>query len=493
MSSEYDILIVGAGIAGSALAHALSQSSVPSRRIALLERSLVEPDRIVGELLQPGGVAFLNKLGLQGALEGIDAIPEHGYAVVQDDRIVHIPYPDGREGRSFHHGRFVQGLREHARRANGVDIIEATVNELVEEEGVVVGVTATRSNGQEKEVFRADLTIIADGCFSNFRSVVQGPSARPSTTKSHFCGVVLKNAQLPMSQHGTVVLVPGHGPVLLYQISEHDTRMLVDVKNPVPSDLKTHIITKIMPSIPAQLHDPILTALSSGRIRRMPNSFLPPSPQSYKRGVILLGDAWNMRHPLTGGGMTVALSDVYLLSQHLNKVNDLRDWKQMKGILDRWWWERKGLAATINILSVALYDIFGADGECLSVLQNGCFKYFERGGESVRGPVSLLSGLAPSTSLLAYHFFYVAFYSIWVLFAHPRPIPAPCTSRESHVNGTAHSNRNGDVHDDKHLDTCIMQMPSVLDYPRLFWLSGRVFWTACIVFGPLLWTEIRWW
>src|ERR1700709_2548942 len=130
MSSQYDILIVGAGIAGSALAHALSLSSAPRRRIALLERSLAEPDRIVGELLQPGGIAFLNKLGLQGALEGIDAIPEHGYVVVQDNRIVHIPYPDAREGRSFHHGLFVQALREHAKRARCVDVIEATVNEL---------------------------------------------------------------------------------------------------------------------------------------------------------------------------------------------------------------------------------------------------------------------------------------------------------------------------------------------------------------------------
>jgi squalene monooxygenase len=494
MSLHYDVLIVGAGIAGSALAYALSQSSAQQRRIALLERSLAEPDRIVGELLQPAGVAFLDKLGLQGALEGIDAIPVHGYAVVQDGRIVHIPYPDGREGRSFHHGLFVQGLREHAMRAKGVDVIEATVNELVEEEGRVVGVKATRSSGKEKDVFRADLTIIADGCFSNFRSTVQGPSARPSNTRSHFCGAILKDARLPISQHGTVALVRGHGPVLLYQISEHDTRILVDVKGPIPSDLKKHIITEILPSLPNELHEPIRAALATERVRRMPNSFLPPAPQTHKRGVILLGDAWNMRHPLTGGGMTVALSDVYILSQHLDKINDLLDWSQMKDVLDKWWWERKGLAATINIMSIALYDVFGADGECLTVFQDGCFKYFERGGESVRGPVSLLSGIAPSTSLLAYHFFYVALYSIWALFAHPRRVRAPRANSESHMNGTPNMTENGGVHtDEKYSGVHIMQMPSILDYPRLFWLSCRVLWTACAIFGPLLWTEIRWW
>lgn len=249
-TNHYDILIVGAGIAGSALAHALSTITSKLRgspiRVALLERSLSEPDRIVGELLQPGGVAALQKLGLEGALEGIDAIPEHGYCVVHSGRIVHIPYPDGRQGSSFHHGRFIMSLREYAKRAPDVDVIEATVNELIECEHTkrVLGVRATRSSPggdgskDEKESFFADLVIVADGCFSNFRNAVMGKSAYQSSTRSSFVGAILKNAQLPIPQHGTVALVKGHGPVLLYQISEHDTRMLVDVKHPLPSDLK---------------------------------------------------------------------------------------------------------------------------------------------------------------------------------------------------------------------------------------------------------------
>ncbi|KAF8886320.1 SE-domain-containing protein [Infundibulicybe gibba] len=443
MSNHYDVVIVGAGIAGSAMAHALS--TLPP-----------EPDRIVGELLQPGGVAALKQLGLRACLDGIDAITVKGYCVVET-------------AIRFHHGRFVMTLREAARRA-GADMIEATVSDLIECEktGKVKGVQATRKAAdsdaeQAKESYFADLVIIADGCFSNFRSSVMGKSACKSTTKSHFIGAILEDATLPIPEHGTVALTKGFGPFSYTKF-----------QNTIPACLSTllaHILTNVMPQLPAALHTPIQKALDKDRLRRMPNSFLPPIEQgagSAKQGVILLGDAWNMRHPLTGGGMTVALHDVMLLRGLLGKIEHLRDWAQVKAALHEWHWSRKPLASTINILSVALYDLFGADGEALAVLRMGCFKYFERGGECINGPVSLLSGVAPSPVLLANHFFAVAFYSIWVMFTHPQRLPDSGPKP-------------------------VYAVPRVEQYPGLFLKSFRVFWTACIVFGPLLWSEIRWW
>jgi squalene monooxygenase len=60
---EADVVIVGAGIVGCAAAVAFGNQG---RSVILLERSLKEPDRIVGELLQPGGVNALEKLGMRG-------------------------------------------------------------------------------------------------------------------------------------------------------------------------------------------------------------------------------------------------------------------------------------------------------------------------------------------------------------------------------------------------------------------------------------------
>ncbi|KAH8832570.1 squalene epoxidase-domain-containing protein [Flagelloscypha sp. PMI_526] len=484
-SPSYDILIIGAGVAGSTIAHALSK--LPGKpRIALLERSLATPDRIVGELLQPTGVQSLHKLSLDWTLQDIHAAKVFGYYVWDGTRQtgVHIPYPTPHEGRSFHHGSFINQLREAARLSDNVELIEATVSELVYEQGRVVGAQAKVGSQKTVVTYLAPLTIVADGCFSIFRSKLL-PST--TTTKSHFVGTVLKNAVLPMKSHGTVGLVPnGNGPVLLYQIrdpgddlEETHTRLLVDVKAPLPRDLKSHFAKNIAPYLPESVQQPILEAIESSdpecRLRTMPNSFLPPTPQStiVPPGVFLLGDAYNMRHPLTGGGMSVALNDVVILRDLFQKHSDVpnvwADTSALDEILKEWYWQRKPLGSTINILSVALYDLFGADDRNLAILRNGCFKYFEMGGECVDGPVSLLSGIKPSPTLLFLHFFAVAFYSLIVLFTRSNPA--------SLYGSTSTKDRRA----------------YIWEWPALFIRSIIVFLTAVQVFGPLLWTEVRWW
>ncbi|KAJ3869241.1 squalene epoxidase-domain-containing protein [Lentinula novae-zelandiae] len=475
--TSYDVIIIGAGVAGCSLAHALA--STPRKeplRIALVERSLEEPDRIVGELLQPGGVMSLQQLGLEHCLEEIDSIPVYGYCVTEKEKIVHIPYPAGHKGRSFHHGKFITNLRNAAKKAKGVDVIEATVNDLIESDQRIIGVAATKKNATDngKISLYAHLVIVADGCFSNFRTKVMGPRVCNPVTKSYFVGVILNDATLPYQYHGTVCLTESAGPVLLYQIGTHDTRMLVDVKAPVPSDLKSYILEKVVPQLPSALRTSVTEALQEGNLRKMPNSFLPSVMQGgnefgTKEGVFLVGDAWNMRHPLTGGGMTVAFNDIVILRDILAQVGDFSHWDEIREGLRRWHWDRKSLASTVNILSVALYDLFGANDDNLEVLRTGCFKYFELGGECVNGPVSLLAAIIQSPATLFYHFFSVAFYSIWVMFTHPRLLERGPGSKPRLI------------------------APRLAQYPFLFVKAIIVIWTAILVFVPLLWTEIRWW
>ena len=444
----------------------------------MLEKSLKEPDRIVGELLQPGGVQALEKLGLRDCLEEIDAIKVYGYDVIYYGEEVRIPYPANSrdqepdvgdesnrdelrgtrrkrpEGRSFHHGRFIQRLREKAMQQPNVTVVEATATELVRSgyTGQILGVEAAMKG--EVDSFFGDLTIIADGYASKFRKEFRTDTP---VAKSKFWALELIDADLPMPAHGHVVLGDG-APVLLYQIGTHETRALVDIPENLPSasvaagGVKGHLRKVVLPSLPQQVQPAFEAAIDRDRLRSMPNSWLPPTTNKTP-GLIILGDAMNMRHPLTGGGMTVAFNDAVLLSELLSpdQVPMLDDYNLVTKQMRTFHWQRKGLTAVINILAQALYSLFAADDAQLKALQMGCFHYFKLGGNCIDGSVGLLAGIIRQPFVLFYHFFAVALYAMWLYITTGNFLLIP------------------------------LRMIS----------SIGVFWKACVVIFPYIFSELR--
>ncbi|KAJ5104824.1 hypothetical protein NUU61_002171 [Penicillium alfredii] len=470
---EADVVIVGAGIMGCALAVALGRQG---RSVILLENSMKEPDRIVGELLQPGGVHALEMLGLRDCLEEIDSIDVKGYYVSYFGEPVLLDYPKSTPssasplGRTFHHGRFVIKLRAAALACANVTVVETKATALVTSSYTqqVLGVECVAKD--LKDCYFAQLTVVANGYDSKL-----GKSYHPHTPtrRSKFWGLELIDAKLPAPCYGHVLL-SNSPPVLMYQIGTHETRILVDIPDNLPSasvkngGVKGHLRNTILPILPESVQPSFLAALEKGQLRSMPNSFLPASANKTP-GLAILGDALNMRHPLTGGGMTVALNDVCVLRDLLSpeRVPSLSDTRLVLKQLSRFHWTRKNSATVINILAQALYMLFAANGMCLfrvfsslvphayihsdqnlKALQRGCFRYFQLG--YVAGPVGLLAGLIKQPFILFSHFFSVAFLSIWVLF------------RETPVS-------------------------RLLLFP---FQSIMVFWTACVVIAPYIFAEI---
>ena len=325
----------------------------------------------------------MKNLGLEHCLEGIDSVRVKGYEVIYFGQGVEIGYPDNAvgsrwsesdiaeskgdrpEGRSFHHGRFIRRLREVAMKEQNISVVESTVTEVVkcEHTGQILGVQCLK-NG-EKDVYFGQLTVLADGYASKFRKQYL---SRSVISKSRFWGLELIDAVLPKPLHGHVILGDG-APVLLYQIGSRETRALVDVPEGLDTastkngGVKRHLREVVLPSLPECVRPSFERALNEGNLRSMPNSFLPPSVNRFP-GMVMLGDAMNMRHPLTGGGMTVAFNDVVLLKDLLSPevVPDLGNTKLVLKQMERFHWRRKGLTSVINILAQALYSLFAANG-----------------------------------------------------------------------------------------------------------------------------------
>ncbi|XP_062935723.1 squalene monooxygenase isoform X1 [Cynocephalus volans] len=453
ISSQNDpeVIIVGSGILGSALAAVLSRDG---RKVTVIERDLKEPDRIVGEYLQPGGCRVLGDLGLGDTVEGLDAQVVNGYIIHDQESKseVQIPYPLSennqiQSGRAFHHGRFIMSLRKAAMAEPNTKFIEGVVLQLLEEDDAVMGVQyRDKETGDIKEL-HAPLTVVADGLFSKFRKNLVSSKVSVS---SHFVGFLMKNAPQFKANHAELILV-NPSPVLIYQISSSETRVLVDVRGEMPRNLREYMVEKIYPQIPDHLKEPFLEAIQNSRLRSMPASFLPPSPVN-KRGVLLLGDAYNIRHPLTGGGMTVAFNDVKLWRKLLKGIPDLYDDAAVFQAKKSFYWMRKrSHSFVVNVLAQALYELFSATDDNLHQLRKACFFYFKLGGECVAGPVGLLSVLSPNPLVLIGHFFAVAVYAMYF---------------------------------------CFKSEPWITK-PRALFSGGAVLYKACSVIFPLIYSEMK--
>ncbi|KAJ9538041.1 hypothetical protein OSB04_030774 [Centaurea solstitialis] len=429
-----DVIIVGAGVAGAALAYTLAKDG---RRVHVLERDLSEPDRIVGEVLHPGGYLKLVELGLEDCVEGIEAQRVSGYVFYLDGKNIRLDYPLGKfdsnvKGNSFHNGRFIQRMRNKASFLPNVKLEQGTVTSLLKTQGTVNGVQYKTKGGHAMTAY-APLTVVCDGCFSNLRRELCNPKHFPFNltlyvqikVPSCFVALVLENVDLPYANHAHV-FIADPSPVMFYSISNTKIRCLVDVPGEkVPSisngEMTKYLKTVVAPQIPQELYNAFVAAVDSGNIRTMPNKTMRAEPKATP-GALLLGDALNMRHPLTGGGMTVALTDIVLLRDLLRPLHNLNDAYKH---LQRFYTLRKAswfdfqrskyelifrnnnkswliiflfylqpMSFTLNTLASVVYKIFCTSSDPTSQeLRSVCFDYMSLGRMFADGPMSIFSGL----------------------------------------------------------------------------------------------------
>ncbi|KAJ2002643.1 Squalene epoxidase [Coemansia sp. RSA 2322] len=456
LASSYDFVVVGAGPIGAALAYKLSIDH-PHRRLLVVERSWDEPDRIVGELMQPAGCQALEALGLRTVFSGIDAVPVHGYHIAYRGQQLYVPYPrkaDGSRfrGVSFHHGRLVMNLRAACKSRRNITCLEASVGRLLmKDKETVYGVSISPPRGDvsdaaQQHTVSAGLTLVCDGISSQFRKTL---NPEPVAMLSHFCGFVVEHEPadsarffdgpeganthtmqaatparenpLPMPHNGHVLL-DGLGPVLLYQLTERHTRVLADLPGAAlpPSDaaLRAALRESLARAAPKHMYPGLHARLAAAvadpaqRIRAIGCRFVPAAANRFG-GALWIGDALNVRHPLTGGGMTVGLADVALLCAHLRRAAPgdygALSARAVRRAAARWSWDRRPRALVVNTLSVALHALFAAgDSPDLGLLRDACFRYLARGSLCNAHPAGFLSGLLPSPLLLVAHFFAVA-------------------------------------------------------------------------------------
>ncbi len=406
MKTEFDICIIGAGMAGATIAAYLAPRGL---RIALIDQCFKEKKRIVGELLQPGAVASLEEMQLGHLLEGFDAQPVNGYALLHENQKITIPYPENHIGVGLHNGLFLQNIRASALQNNTVTQIEGKALQLIEnEQQEIIGVSYREEHTSEIKDIHAPLTITSDGFFSNFRESL---SNNKKSVTSYFIGVVLKDCDMPFPSHGHVFL-SGPTPFICYPISSNEVRLLVDFPGdqlPRKALLQKHLDTNVTPFIPAEMLKSYQQAIHVGGFKLMPNHYMAAKPK-IRKGAVMLGDALNMRHPLTGGGLTAVFSDIHILSTHLLAMPDFSNKDLIHKKIEAYYQDRQRANANLNILANALYGVMSNN-----LLKAAVFNYLKNGGENAQESISILAGLNRNNWALIKQFFFVAMYGAYDL------------------------------------------------------------------------------
>jgi 2-polyprenyl-6-methoxyphenol hydroxylase-like FAD-dependent oxidoreductase len=309
---DYDIIIVGAGVAGSSSAISLGQEGY---RVLLLDRAVFPRHKTCGEGIMPEGVRILDSLGL------LPSMLDEGAGVVQGLRFrsqagvwaqADFPPLVGEPAYSVVIRRYELDhlLIQHAKSLPTVTVREGfAMEEALCNGGTIQGVTGHQVDQPKRsETLRAPLTLGADGMRSRFHN-------RYGITRR-----VRRRQRWGISGH--LKGVEGLRPYIevLFQ-ADHEIYLA-----PLSGDMALVAILlekKAMAALRGNLAERYYQFLKSapGLGQRVRDSEMVPPVGArgplgftvdpvYLPGLLLIGDSAGFLDPITGEGMTLALKSV---------------------------------------------------------------------------------------------------------------------------------------------------------------------------------------
>jgi 2-polyprenyl-6-methoxyphenol hydroxylase-like FAD-dependent oxidoreductase len=317
----YDIITVGGGLGGSALAKVMAEHGA---RVLVIEREHQFKDRVRGEWMAPWGVAEARELGI--------------YELLRDSCGRELPWFDRYAGPTHVWRRdFLSTTLQHLpsfalyHPAMQEVLLQATAKADVEvRRGVHVRtvtpgrkptVTVEHEGGVEE--IKARLVVGVDGRSSMVRQWA-GFSIHHDPEQLLIAGVLLEAMGVPEDNVFSIISIPGlggvvlapqgHGRVRAYLVWHKDAGYRLQGEK----DLPRFIAESVKCGVPAawyadsRLNGPLATFDGADTWVEHP----------YKEGVALVGDAAAANDPTYGQGLSLTVRDVRVLRDALLRYED---------------------------------------------------------------------------------------------------------------------------------------------------------------------------
>lgn len=309
---QYDVIIVGAGIAGSSMAIALGQRG---HSVLLLDKASFPRHKPCGEGLMPEGVAILERFGLAESVLARGARRFRGMryrSVAGVWAEAEFPVAAGIPAHGFvlQRRELDQVLFEGAKEQENVDVQDGFhVSSLRMQGDKVVGVTGHAAGSMAADVsFRGKLTIGADGIHSIFHRACRLNRTlcrrRRFGITGHFSGLrdVGDYVEVLMEPEGEIYVAQGPGDLTLVALllEAREMRRFKDGR-----EAAYEAFVRAAPGLAERVVGAEIVP---------PVSAVGPLGFTVERcfgpGFILIGDAAGFLDPISGMGMTLALKSV---------------------------------------------------------------------------------------------------------------------------------------------------------------------------------------
>jgi menaquinone-9 beta-reductase len=317
-SSLYEVIVVGGGPAGSAMAWSLARRGV---RVAVLERAVFPREKVCGDFVEPAGLRILEAMGCREPLAALTPLPITATRIYFGPRLGYrgaIPYYDAEHGLPPH-GCIVPRhildaeLLQRARAASAVVYEGCAAAKICRQGGLLhVGVRARNKNFS----LRSRLIVGADGA----ESIVGRTFGLSRTDRAHISisqrayveGVTVENGEATIWFDEDIA--PGYG--WMFPMAGGRANVGVGILSET-CHRHGHSVPKAFVSAVERLrirHPGCarikLVSKPIGGIVKMYGGI----GQNHFDGGVLIGDAGSFADPMTGEGITQGMESALIAS-----------------------------------------------------------------------------------------------------------------------------------------------------------------------------------
>lgn len=330
MVSEYDVIIVGARIAGAATAALLGKQGA---RVLLVDRTLFPAPTVSCPVFFGNSLAVLDRIGVLPDIEatGAPRIRYYGGRSPRIDLVARLPRSHGHDyGYSIRREVLDAIILRRVRTYPGITVREGfTVTDLVWGAGRVVGIRG-RQNGDAEEVIYARAVVGADGKRSLVARAVNAPVYATHPTRTCLFYAYYRDFE-PLAEPSAITYL---------NLENRTTALIFDADAG---------LTVVCVSVPAEQFDTARKDAEGtlegvwrsfpevawrGRNASRATPVMGQGPvdsfyrQSYGPGWALVGDAGHYIDPATGQGINNALRSAELFAEAWHRTRRRSSWLQ---------------------------------------------------------------------------------------------------------------------------------------------------------------------